>query len=135
MAQKLNFQKKIIRWRFPKNVKTTSQHNNMTTLVIIEISMACDLPFQSISFQELRWKYIYFIFSYCYFCSWFFGKITRKDAERHLKLPQSGLGTFLIRESETEPGEYILLSHMFSTILYSNVFLQILSDIVIFPLG
>merc|ERR1719239_337669 len=33
---------------------------------------------------------------------WFFGKITRKDAERHLKLPHSGSGTFLIRESETE---------------------------------
>lgn len=42
---------------------------------------------------------------------WFFGKITRKDAERHLKLPQSGLGTFLIRESETEPGSFVLCVH------------------------
>lgn len=45
----------------------------------------------------VRW--IFYIFS-----SWFFGKITRKDAERLLKLPQSPLGAFLIRESETDLG-------------------------------
>ncbi|XP_055885177.1 tyrosine-protein kinase SRK2-like [Biomphalaria glabrata] len=42
---------------------------------------------------------------------WFFGKITRKDAERLLKLPQSRLGAFLIRESETEPGMCVLCVH------------------------
>jgi predicted Ser/Thr protein kinase len=42
---------------------------------------------------------------------WFFGKITRKDAERLLKLPQSPVGAFLIRESETEPGAYVLSVH------------------------
>ena len=41
------------------------------------------------------------------FHSWFFGKITRKDAERHLKVPQAALGSFLIRESETEPGNVL----------------------------
>ncbi|KAK3783208.1 hypothetical protein RRG08_047000 [Elysia crispata] len=42
---------------------------------------------------------------------WFFGKIPRKDAERLLKLPQSPLGAFLIRESETEPGAFVLCVH------------------------
>ncbi|CAL1532203.1 unnamed protein product [Lymnaea stagnalis] len=42
---------------------------------------------------------------------WYFGKITRKDAERLLKLPQSPLGAFLIRESETEEGMVVLCVH------------------------
>ncbi|KAH9519678.1 hypothetical protein Btru_003301 [Bulinus truncatus] len=42
---------------------------------------------------------------------WFFGKITRKEAERLLKQPQSRIGAFLIRESETEMGMYVLCVH------------------------
>ncbi|CAG5132713.1 unnamed protein product, partial [Candidula unifasciata] len=42
---------------------------------------------------------------------WFFGKITRKDAERLLKVPLSPLGAFLVRESETDPGSYVLCVH------------------------
>ncbi|XP_059149282.1 tyrosine-protein kinase fyna-like isoform X2 [Physella acuta] len=40
---------------------------------------------------------------------WYFGKITRKEAERTLRL--SALGSFLIRESETELGTYVLCVH------------------------
>ncbi|PVD35760.1 hypothetical protein C0Q70_02723 [Pomacea canaliculata] len=39
---------------------------------------------------------------------WFFGKVTRKEAERALRSTESALGYFLIRESETTPGSYVL---------------------------
>ncbi|XP_073481237.1 tyrosine-protein kinase Blk [Aquarana catesbeiana] len=38
----------------------------------------------------------------------FFNNITRKDAERQLLAPENIPGTFLIRESETNPGTYSL---------------------------
>ena len=40
--------------------------------------------------------------------SWFFGKIKRADAEKKLLTPGSPSGTFLIRDSETMPGNYSL---------------------------
>lgn len=42
------------------------------------------------------------------FCSWFFGKIKRADAEKKLLSPGSPSGTYLIRDSETMPGNYSL---------------------------
>lgn len=39
---------------------------------------------------------------------WFFGKIKRADAEKKLLLPGNPSGTFLIRDSETMPGNYSL---------------------------
>ncbi|KAK7099624.1 tyrosine-protein kinase Fyn-like isoform X1 [Littorina saxatilis] len=39
---------------------------------------------------------------------WFFGQVTRKEAERALKAPTASLGSFLVRESETSPGSYAL---------------------------
>ncbi|XP_038655888.1 tyrosine-protein kinase Blk isoform X2 [Scyliorhinus canicula] len=39
---------------------------------------------------------------------WFFREITRKDAERQLLSPGNKLGTFLIRESETNKGSFSL---------------------------
>ncbi|CAM9618085.1 tyrosine-protein kinase Yes-like [Lampetra fluviatilis] len=39
---------------------------------------------------------------------WFFGKLTRKDADRCLMDPANPIGTFLIRESETTQGAYSL---------------------------
>ncbi|XP_078069060.1 proto-oncogene tyrosine-protein kinase LCK-like [Mustelus asterias] len=39
---------------------------------------------------------------------WFFREITRKDAERQLLTPGNKLGTFLIRESETNKGAFSL---------------------------
>nr|KAG5711809.1 hypothetical protein BaRGS_023573 [Batillaria attramentaria] len=39
---------------------------------------------------------------------WFFGKVTRKEAERALKADEARTGYFLIRESETSPGTYAL---------------------------
>ncbi|XP_046355449.2 tyrosine-protein kinase SRK2-like [Haliotis rufescens] len=39
---------------------------------------------------------------------WFFGKVTRKETERQLLLPGLRPGTFLIRESETCPGAFVL---------------------------
>lgn len=39
---------------------------------------------------------------------WFFGKIKRADAEKKLLSPGSPSGTFLIRDSETMPGNYSL---------------------------
>ena len=37
---------------------------------------------------------------------WFFGSVTRKEAERHLLSKGNDVGTFLIRESETSPGVF-----------------------------
>lgn len=37
-------------------------------------------------------------------CSWYFGKLGRKDAERQLLSNGNARGTFLIRESETTKG-------------------------------
>lgn len=42
------------------------------------------------------------------FDSWFFGKIKRADAEKKLLSPGSPSGTFLVRDSETMPGNYSL---------------------------
>lgn len=42
------------------------------------------------------------------FGSWFFGKIKRADAEKKLLAPGSPSGTYLIRDSETMPGNYSL---------------------------
>lgn len=39
---------------------------------------------------------------------WFFGKVTRKEAERNLLAKGNEVGVFLIRESETCPGSYVL---------------------------
>lgn len=42
---------------------------------------------------------------------WFFKDITRKDAERQLLAPGNSAGAFLIRESETLKGEYVVRDH------------------------
>ncbi|XP_045158663.1 tyrosine-protein kinase SRK3-like isoform X2 [Mercenaria mercenaria] len=39
---------------------------------------------------------------------WFFGKVTRKETERNLLAKGNEVGTYLIRESETCPGSYVL---------------------------
>lgn len=39
---------------------------------------------------------------------WYFGKVTRKETERNLLAKGNEVGTFLIRESETCPGSYVL---------------------------
>lgn len=44
----------------------------------------------------------------CTFCSWYFGKLSRKDAERQLLSNGNPRGTFLIRESETTKGNFYL---------------------------
>ena len=38
--------------------------------------------------------------------SWFFKTLSRKDAERQLLAPGNTHGSFLIRESESSPGEF-----------------------------
>ena len=43
-----------------------------------------------------------------FFLSWFFGKIKRAEAEKKLLAPGSPSGTYLIRDSETMPGNYSL---------------------------
>lgn len=42
------------------------------------------------------------------FCSWFFGPIKRAEAEKLLRVQVHKKGTFLIRESESKPGDYSL---------------------------
>lgn len=44
---------------------------------------------------------------------WFVGKISRKESERQLLSPENGLGSYLIRESETAPGNYVLCVRSF----------------------
>lgn len=39
---------------------------------------------------------------------WYFGQVTRKEAERTLKCTETKLGSFLVRDSETSPGSYAL---------------------------
>lgn len=43
-------------------------------------------------------------------CSWYFGKLGRKDAERQLLFTGNPRGTYLIRESETTKGNLKRLS-------------------------
>ena len=43
-----------------------------------------------------------------FYLSWFFGKIKRAEAEKKLLAPGSPSGTYLIRDSETMPGNYSL---------------------------
>lgn len=41
----------------------------------------------------------------CFCCRWFFKNISRNEANRRLLAPGNTQGSFLIRESETTPGE------------------------------
>lgn len=41
----------------------------------------------------------------CFCCRWFFKNISRTDATRRLLAPGNTQGSFLVRESETTPGE------------------------------
>ena len=43
-----------------------------------------------------------------YHCRWFFGHITRADAEKQLKKPFNGSGSFLLRDSTTFSGDFAL---------------------------
>ncbi len=45
---------------------------------------------------------------YTHFVRWFFGRIKRADAEKKLLQGGNQTGTFLIRESESQPGNYSL---------------------------
>ena len=46
--------------------------------------------------------------SFSLFCSWYFGKIRRQDAEKKLLSSGNISGTYLIRESESQPGNFSL---------------------------
>ena len=46
-------------------------------------------------------------FNVCLYCSWYHGRITRNKAEE-LLLKQPIDGAFLIRESESTPGDFSL---------------------------
>lgn len=46
---------------------------------------------------------LYFLFYYLFF-SWFFGRVSRKDAEKMLMLPSNPRGAFLIRNCEQTAG-------------------------------
>ena len=48
------------------------------------------------------------VFAFITYYSWFFGKIKRADAEKKLLAPGNPHGTYLIRESESQPGSYSL---------------------------
>ena len=43
-----------------------------------------------------------------YFCSWYFGAIDRKEAEKLLMDTANASGSFLVRESKSSPGSYSL---------------------------
>ncbi len=43
-----------------------------------------------------------------WFCSWFFGKISRREAEKLLMSEENPRGTYLIRNSEQNPGSFSL---------------------------
>lgn len=45
---------------------------------------------------------------FCIFCRWFFGKTPRKDVEKMLQSTECQVGSFLIRESESQHGCYTL---------------------------
>lgn len=62
----------------------------------------------------MMWPYAWLEHSDCsvsvfdffsYICSWYFGKLGRKDAERQLLSTGNPRGTYLIRESETTKGK------------------------------
>lgn len=46
---------------------------------------------------------------------WYFGKMGRKDAERLLLNPGNQRGTFLVRESETTKGKWIMTIYQQTT--------------------
>ena len=39
---------------------------------------------------------------------WYFGPLKRADAERLLLMPHNSPGSFLVRDSESKPGDYSL---------------------------
>lgn len=59
------------------------------------------------------------------FCRWFFKSISRKETERLLLAPGNKSGAFLVRESETSPGEYhrslfVIMPHVRISVAMSN---------------
>ena len=53
--------------------------------------------------------------------SWFFGKIKRTDAEKKLLQAGNQTGTFLIRESESQPGNYSLSVREIDTVKHYRI--------------
>ncbi len=62
--------------------------------------------FQSLSLFS-QWRLIWCFVFLCV-ARWFFGRIKRADAEKKLLQIGNQSGTFLIRESESQPGNYSL---------------------------
>ena len=59
---------------------------------------------------------------YCLVCRWFFGQIKRVDAEKLLLMDINDVGAYLVRESESVPGELFvcLLLHIPSSLLVAR---------------
>lgn len=65
-------------------------------------------------------------------CSWYFGKLGRKDAERQLLSNSNARGTFLIRESETTKGSLTELHPTRSQAFYLYAKLNMLLTLQLF---
>lgn len=70
-------------------------------------------PEKSIEGEECVDPYFLYIFYnnnhfFFFYCSWFFGKISRKEAERLLMAEENPRGTFLVRNSEHNRNGYSL---------------------------
>lgn len=64
----------------------------------------------AVSLREGKWLAQSVKHTVCLCCRWFFKNISRNEAMRLLLAPGNTLGSFLIRESETTPGEVFFLS-------------------------
>lgn len=60
---------------------------------------------------------IYFLFLYC---SWYFRKIKRIEAEKKLLLPENEHGAFLIRDSESRHNDYSLSGKIYYLFFFFN---------------
>lgn len=72
----------------------------------------------AVSLRERKWLAQSLKHIVCLCCRWFFKNISRNEAMRLLLAPGNTLGSFLIRESETNPGEVtiIVLTHLKSIV-------------------
>lgn len=101
--------------KYPLNVSSATRPPSLIIKISHQFSFMCvggrkicgeynkytELP---LARDMIVWLLIYLFCCCCCCSSWFFKDLSRNDAMRHLLAPGNTQGSFLIRESETTPG-------------------------------
>jgi SH2 domain len=72
------------------------------------LQLCCTIGFDFGGTVSTNFETILLLFHTSTLASWYFGKLSRPQAEKLLKHPKNQNGAFLIRDSESQAGQYAL---------------------------